>query len=272
MQHDENHKIDLLKNLLLNDDRIEIDLLKAKIKHLENLLESKEKLALKISPIVDDKLMEFTDEIPNTLGPAITQSLKKEIENSKDQVVDALYPIIGKMIKKYIQKEFQLLSEKINTQIQQRFSFKNLFRKVKSKATGVNEGELIIKDVSETKIQEIFIIEKHSGILKANYSKTNTIDKEVLSGMLTAIKSFVEDAFKTGNDNLESIEYGLYNIHIQNFNSYYIAVIVHGIFDIQYHEKLENKLFKFSKKIYTSKASKQELSNALENMFNYDII
>ena len=68
---------------------------------------------------------------------------------------------------------------------------------------------------------------------------TETIDKDMISGMLTAIKSFVEDAFKTGNDNLESIEYGLYNIHIQNFKTYYIAVVVHGVFDTNYQEKLE---------------------------------
>lgn len=265
--HQGEKKIDLLKDLLLDEDRVEIDALKLKIKELENLLEEKEKLAKKVNPIITDRLVKFTDEIPDKLGSTITKSLKNEIENSKDQVVDALYPIMGKMIKKFIQKEFEILSEKINAQIKQRFSFKNWFRKAKSKATGVAEENLILQDIATTEIQEIFIIEKKSGLLRANYSKTKTIDKDVLSGMLTAIKSFVEDAFKTGNGDLQTIEYGLYNIHLQNFSSYYIAVVVHGVFNSVFQNKLENKLFDFSKKHMTKKQSEAAITKALENTF-----
>ncbi|WP_299112904.1 cell envelope biogenesis protein OmpA [uncultured Winogradskyella sp.] len=268
MHQGEETKIDLLKNLLLNDDRLEINALKLKIKHLEDLLESKKQLSKKVDPIIDKKLDAYTEEIPIALGPVITESLKNEIENSKDQVVDALYPIIGKMIKKYIQKEFQILSEKINSQIKKRFSFMGFFRTAKSKFTGVEEDQLILNQIGETEIQEIYIIEKNSGILKGNYSITKTIDKDVLSGMLTAIKSFVEDAFKTGNDNLESIEYGLYNIHIQNFKTYYIAVVVHGVFDANYQQKLKDKLLNFSKKHYKATASNSKLSNALKTSFS----
>lgn len=271
MRQEEGKKIDLLKDLLLDEDRAEIDDLKLKIEVLEKLLHEKEKLSTKVNPIITDQLQQYTKEIPEKLGPVITKSLKNEIENSKDQVVDALYPILGKMIKKYIQKEFEILSEKINSQIQKRFSFKNWFRKAKSKATGITEDELLLSDLAVTNIQEVFIIEKNSGILKANYSKTKTIDKDILSGMLTAIKSFVEEAFKTGEDNLESIEYGLYKIHLQNFKSYYIAVVVHGVFDRVYQNKLENKLFDFSEKYLAKKITQEELSNYLETTFINDI-
>lgn len=271
MHQDEEKKIDLLKNLLLDEDRIEIDALKLKIKDLESLLLEKEKLSKKVDPIITERLIQFTNEIPEKLGPTITESLKNEIANSKDQVVDALYPILGKMIKKYIQREFEILSEKINSQIKKRFTIKNWFRKARSKVAGVSEEDLILQDLASTKIQEIFIIEKDSGILKANYSKTKTIDKDVLSGMLTAIKSFVEDAFKTGNDDLQSIEYGLYKIHLQNFKSYYIAVVVHGVFNSTYQNKLEDKLFSFSKKYLSKKQSKKKLSNYLESTFANDI-
>ena len=168
-----------------------------------------------------------------------------------------------------IQQEFKLLSDKINSQLQKSFSFKGWRRKIKSKVSGIDEESLLINDLGTTEIQEIFIIEKNSGILKGNFSKTNTIDKEVLSAMLTAIKSFVEDAFKTGNDSLESIEYGLYNIHIQNFNSYYFAVVVHGVFDSAYEAKLEYELLNFAEK-YLSKESDENISIKLTEFFDND--
>jgi len=263
------NKLHQLKELLLHEDRDEIALLQEKIRELEGIIEKQEQLAARVDPIIDKKLEKYTNDIPEKLGPTITESLKNEIENSKDQVVDALYPIIGKMIKKYIQQEFKLLSDKINSQLQKSFSFKNWKRKMKSKVSGVNEESLLINDLGTTEIQEIFLIEKNSGILKANFSKTNTIDKEVLSAMLTAIKSFVEDAFKTGNDSLESIEYGLYNIHIQNFNSYYFAVVVHGVFDSAYEAKLEYELLSFAEN-FLSKGSHENISIKLTEYFDND--
>lgn len=263
----EEKKIDLLKDLLLDEDRLEIDALKLKIKNLEALLNKKENLSKHVDPIITDRLDLFTNEIPTTLGPTITKSLKNEIRNSKDEVVDALFPIIGQMIKKYIQKEFEILSDNINAQIQKRFSIKNWFRKYKSKSTGVKEKDLLIRGLAKTEIQEIFIIEKKSGLLIANYSKSKTIDKDVLSGMLTAIKSFVEDAFNTGKGDLQLIEHGLYKIHLQNFNSYYIAVVIHGVFDSVYQNKLENKLFEFSKIHKPKNNSKDYITKALEKTF-----
>lgn len=265
----ETHKLRQLKELLLHEDRDEIALLQAKIAELESIIEKQEQLATRVNPIIDEKLEKYTADIPEKLGPTITESLKNEISNSKDQVVDALYPIIGKMIKKYIQQEFKILSEKINSQLQKSFSFKNWKRKFKAKVSGIEENNLVIQELAKTEIQEIFIIEKDSGILIANFSKSKTIDKDVLSGMLTAIKSFVEDAFKTGNHNLESIEYGLYNIHIQNFNSYYFAVVAHGVFDSSYKAKLEYELLNFAEK-HLAKGSNKNISIKLAEYFNND--
>lgn len=265
----EKNKLRQLKELLLHEDRDEIALLQAKITALEDIIEKQEKLSNRVDPIIDKKLKQYTEDIPEKLGPTITESLKNEIANSKDQVVDALYPIIGKMIKKYIQQEFKILSEKINTQLQKSFSFKNWKRKFKSKISGIEEDSFVMQELAKTEIQEIFIIEKDSGILIANFSKSNTIDKDVLSGMLTAIKSFVEEAFKTGNDNLELIEYGLYNIHIQNFNSYYFAVVAHGVFDSSYKGKLEYELLNFAEK-NLGKENNKNLSIKLAEYFNND--
>jgi len=268
----QDQKLRKLKELLLHEDRDTIDSLKEKIKELETIIEKQEKLATRVDPIIDEKLQQYTDDIPEKLGPTITESLKNEISNSKDQVVDALYPIIGKMIKKYIQQEFKILSEKINAQLQKSFSIKNWKRKIKAWVTGVDEQSLLLKELAKTEIQEIFIIERNSGLLKANFSKTNTIDKDVLSAMLTAIKSFVEDAFITGDQDLEAIEHGLYNIHIQNFNSYYIAVVLHGVFDSSYKGKLEYELLNFAEKNLQKPQSTEALSKKLAEKFTNDII
>ena len=107
MQHTEDSKIDVLKNLLLNEDRLEIGALKQQIERLENLIETQDALSEKVNPIITKRLDKYTEDIPKKLGPSITESLRNEIANSQDAIVDALYPIMGKLIKKYILKNLK---------------------------------------------------------------------------------------------------------------------------------------------------------------------
>ncbi len=260
-------KLKLLKEILLTEDRVFAQSITKKIESLNSVIHKKQNLSEKVNPIVDDKLEAFVKEIPKTLGPTITKTLKEEIKNSQDAVVEALYPILGKMIKKYIQNEMKMLSERINSQVQSSFSVKTWQRKFKAIFSGVKEEDIILSDLVKPKIEQIFIIKKDSGILSGSYSKKETIDKNMISGMLTAIKSFVEDAFSGGNQDLESIEYELYNIHIQNFHSYYIAVVISGAYNQNYKNNLENKLLDFSEFITKNHIDELDLSQQLEKHF-----
>jgi len=261
----EDEKLELLKKILLTEEREFDKSIAEKFEELDD--NQKERLPERVDPIIDEKLGTFVENMPQTLGPTITQTLNEQIKHSKDAVVEALYPIMGKMIKRYIQNEMMVLTEKINAQMKDNFSPNAFKRKFKSMFSGVSEKELIISELVKPEIQQIFVIEKDSGLLSASYTKTETIDKDMISGMLTAIKSFVEDAFNAGNQNLESIEYETYNIHIQNFHFYYIAVIISGAYNNTYKNMLENRLLDFSEHIIKDHVTEENLSAELENHF-----
>ncbi|EDM45536.1 OmpA/MotB [unidentified eubacterium SCB49] len=262
-------KLQLLRDILLIDDRQVADAISERLKTVTKTLEEQEALSEKVNPIIEEKLEEFVKEIPATLGPTITKTLKEEIANSKDQVVEALYPIIGKMIKRYIASEIAKLSESINSKVNNTFSLSYLKRKVKTTFTGTKEGDLVLSELDKPNINQIFAIQKGSGILLGDYSLTDTIDKDMLSGMLTAIKSFVEDAFNGGSQSLESIQYELYSIHIQNFHSYYIAVVISGSYTKTYESLLEDKLYKVSRKLSSSihTLKREEVDSILKALF-----
>ncbi|UGU18354.1 cell envelope biogenesis protein OmpA [Sinomicrobium kalidii] len=273
----ENDKLNILKDILLTDDREYAETIAKRIKALEKVLHTRSELADRVDPIIDHKLDEFIDEIPKTLGPTITKTLKTEIKNSKEQVVEALYPIMGKMIKKYVWQEIKLLSERVSKQVENSFSLNAWKRKAKAWFTGVKEHDLILSELGNASVEQVFIIEKNSGILLGNYSKTKTIDEDMFSGMLTAIKSFVEDAFQQKGQNLELIEYELYHIHIQSFVSYYVAVVVSGQYTTPIKNKLQDIIFNFSENflslmIYNPDIDKNDIVNELNYYFNNDHI
>lgn len=236
-------KLKILRDILLTDEHKYVESIHKKLESLEEVIKEQKKLSQHVDPIIDEKLEEFVEEIPKTLGPTITETLKTEIANSKDEVVEALYPIMGKMIKKYIQNEMRLLSERINQKMTKTFSFRRFF---KSKTTGVKESDLVLQELSQPTIEQLMVIEKGSGLLIADYSFTKHIEEDVVAAMLTAIKSFVEDAFETQSQDLNYIEYDTYHIHVQNFSSYYIAVVISGAYNVIFKNKLENKLLDFA--------------------------
>ncbi|WP_289043449.1 cell envelope biogenesis protein OmpA [uncultured Olleya sp.] len=250
-------KLKILKDILLKDEHEYASSIEIKLKKLEELITQQNNLSKHIDPILEEKLDEFIKEMPQTIGPTITKTLKEEIKNSQDEVVEALYPIMGKMIKRYVQKEIQILSENINRSMSNAFSFKNIFRKFRSKKSGVSEGDLLIQNQFKPKIEQIMVIESGSGLIISEYSKTNNIDQDTVAGMLTAIKSFAEDAFVTDVQNLEYIEYENYHIHLQNFSKYYIAVAISGAFTATFRSKLEDKLLDFAQNII----NKTDLNN-----------
>ena len=218
----DSEKLIKLKELLLNEDRDFAQNILQKLDSLEDTINTPDKLSEKVDGIINKKLDAYTEEIPEKLGPTITKALSSEIKNSQDKVVEILFPIIGKMIKKYIQQEMKVLSDNINYQIQKTLSYKAIKRKVLSKFTGVSEQDMIIAELNEPKVEQVFVIEKGSGIIISSSSKQESIDEDMIAGMLTAIKSFVEDAFKKDQQSLELIQYELFEIHIQNFTSYYL--------------------------------------------------
>ena len=238
----EQDKIDILKDILFAEEHEFEKKMAQRLELLEQTIHEREKLSEKVDPIIAFQINEFKESIPDTLGPVITETLKKQIKINKDAVVDALYPILGKMVKKYVAQEMKLLSEKMNNQ----FSFLSFWkRKFKSSVTGQNESELMFDNLASAKIEQVLLIEKDSGILKASYSQSQAMDEEMVSGMLTAIKSFVEDAFNQRNQDLESIEYELYQIHLQSFATHYMAVVISGNFALAAKDKLQDVIFDF---------------------------
>jgi len=145
------NRFELLKELLLKEDRESFNDLR------DELLES-EKFKRKVAPVVDEKIKDLKENFPAYFGNTITETIKTQIRDSQDEVVEALYPIIGKLIKKFIVAEISKLSENINQTINDKFSIKQIIKRLfKGKKT---DAEDVLQEVFEPIIEEVFVIKK----------------------------------------------------------------------------------------------------------------
>ncbi len=207
-----------------------------------------------VNTVVDKKVEEFKVEFDGQSGKMVTTAIKKQIKESQPDIIDALYPIMGKLITKFLQIELEKLSEGINKQIENTFSVESMKRQVFS-IFGIKQDAQILKNANKPNVEEAYVIEQDSGMLLAEYTNNDSVDNDMVAGMITAIKSFVKDAFYQDGE-LDMIEYGTFKIILYNARKYYLVAALKGVVDSTYKYRVLDYLKVFDEK-YLSKIENQ---------------
>ena len=236
---DELFLMNRLRTILLKEDREGLN-------QLRDTLENTELLSKKVAPIIEERLDFLKQNFPKEFHTVVNDIIDKRIKSSQNELMDALYPVLGQMIAKYIAHQFQQLKDGIDQRIKETLNTKNIWWRIRVSLLGLKDSDIILKNLDRPKIEEICLIQRNSGLLMGSASLHTIVDKEVIAGMLTAIKAFVEDAFQRGNEELEMIQYGSYKILLYNFHSYYVSVALSGSVSSREKEYINDKLQKFA--------------------------
>jgi len=227
-----------LQEILLRKDRQNLEI-------LQQTLNDKELLSKKVSPIIEEHLTFMKQSFPKEFRQSVEKIIDTKLKDSQEEILNLIYPKLGKMIQKYIGHQFQQLKESIDAQIEVTLS-KGPLGWVRRKIFGIKASDEILSGVDKPIIEQILIIQRDSGLLLGSATKSEKIHEDLVAGMLTAIKSFAEDAFERGEADLEMIQYDRYRIYLQNFPKYYIAVVLGGSVSAQQKENLANNLLTFA--------------------------
>ena len=243
---DEELLMQTLKNILLYEDREELARLRAN-------LENEQYLSEKLTPFLEERLKFFKTNFAEEYKVVVDKIIAERIKESKDELLEVLYPELGKMIKKFITHQFQMLKESIESQIKSSFSSQGFFGRFMNifpwrRKAAVEE---ILSKMDKTVIEEVYVIQRDSGLLLGHASQADSLNQDLIAGMLTAIKAFVEDAFRRKSEDLEMIEYGSYKIFIQSFHSYYIALAITGSLSAKERDQFSTKILDFASKELT---------------------
>jgi hypothetical protein len=255
-----------LKDILLRDDR-------STLLELQRTLNERELLEQKISPILEDHIEFLRKNFPKEYTLIVNKMVEQKIKSSQSEIVDAIYPVLGTMITKFINFKFQELKDSIDAQITGIKQTYNPVTWLRNRFSGVKESDVILANIDNAVLEEIFIIERNSGLLLGTATLYPSVDRDVIAGMLTAIKAFVEDAFNRDKEDLEMIQYGTYKIVVENFPSYYFAAAIKGSISTTEAGELRGKMIDFIKDTDVLHAPDKDgqkearVSQALDNQF-----
>jgi outer membrane protein OmpA-like peptidoglycan-associated protein len=143
-------------------------------------------------------------------------------------MVDALYPVIGNTITKFMGEAIKSINHKIETA----FSLEGFIRKIRARLQGVSEAELILRESLPFSVQAVFLIHKESGLVirERQADLEQPLDASMLAGVLTAIRSFVRECVSQDGQSseLHNIRYDASEILIEVAGYCYLAVVLNG--------------------------------------------
>lgn len=191
-----------LRSILLQPDRDDIKLIQQQINALEFRLSDPATRATETSEILTKatKLSHKNDDgYSMILKPIVVEQFETSSRENPEIMAEALFPILGPAIRKMIASMLSL-------------------DKKKTKRT--------------YKFEQLFLIDKESGlpICHATSESAESQDADMVSGMLSAIQSFVQDAFKTKEfDGLNTLQLGELSVWIEWGPSAVVAAVIRGV-------------------------------------------
>lgn len=275
MQIDEEKSLDLLRKIFLSESNAKIEDFEKELENLKYRLTNKESFIESYFPLITDLIKRKIDsnekEVTDVLSPLMSKALLQQIQESKEDIIDALYPIMGETIRRSISEGIKEIYASINLKIDKALRRGIFSKQIKAKLAGVSASDLILKESFPFEIKEVFLIHENTGLLITHFSTENNkqnTDSDIISGMLTAIKDFVAESFKTDNgvERLHEIQYGDSKIVLERGLYSYLAVVFSGNEPANFNYELGKLNTEIHKKYHKSLREFDGKLNDFENL------
>ncbi len=174
-------------------------------------------------------------ELADAISPVVVLGIKREIRNSRDEMVDAFYPILGRLVSAYVSNAFREFIEETNRRLEGSLTGKFVRLRLKSLFTRTPYQHLVMREARRLRIEELFLIRKGAGTLIDHWhaeptrsEPTADQNEQLMSSLLTAVNEFANEAFSGGKHELRSMEIGASRIYLRASSSCLLVVKTSG--------------------------------------------
>lgn len=209
----QNREIEQLKTLLFQPEAARLEALGADVALLQQYIGNPDRLEAATADILVAALeraeVSRPRELANVIAPSVVSAIRSEIRNSRDLMVEALYPITGRLVSAAVANAFKELVARLEQRLNALTSTELWVGRVKSLATGRPISEFVLANASPPRVSRLLMIERGNGRLVADWKREAIPDEraDLLSAMVAAILEFSVQAL-AGEGNLEKLDFG----------------------------------------------------------------
>jgi OOP family OmpA-OmpF porin len=180
-----------------------------------------------------------------SLEPITAKSIHTSIRKDRKVLVDALFPVMGPAIRKAIFSVIQGMVQTLNQLLEHSFSMRGLKWRLEALRTRKPFAEVILLKTLVYHVEQVFLIHRKTGLVLQHVVAKSVVgqDPDLVSGMLTAIKDFVQDSFGADDgEGLETLRVGERSIWIEQGRHAILAAVVRGNPPLDYQMTLGDAL------------------------------
>ena len=216
-----------LKALLFTPEGARLDALEAR-------LGSPQRLETATAEVIADALRRAEvsdhDNLSRAIAPVVVAVIRNEIRNSKDMMVEALYPITGRLVSAGIAVAFAEMLANLNARLDAMLSVNGLKWRWLAWRTGRPMAEFALADARRATLQRLLYLERGSGRLMAQWQADSGQDAraDLLSGMIAALTNFASTALGQERGELRSLDLGDRLLYLRTSASHIVAAEFSG--------------------------------------------
>jgi OOP family OmpA-OmpF porin len=232
-----------LRNLLLGREKREIA-------DLRNRLENPASRTADVSAVVAEAIELRRErggqgDLNKALMPSVEEALRESVRNDPGVLAGALFPVMGPAIRKSIAESIRAMLESFNETLDHSFSIEGIRWRIESIRTGKPFAETVFVHSLLYRVEQVFLIHKTTGLVLRHCvgPRVPIQDPALVSGMLSAIQSYVRDSFESPKeDSLDSLRVGELEVWIEDGPQAILAAVIRGHAPPAYRETLKKTI------------------------------
>ena len=194
---------------LVEDERRQGAAVAGRLDALSRRAGTPEAMRASVAEVLDDAIVEARearhDHMTRAVAPLVVKTIQTELRNSQDAMVEALYPITGRLVKAYVASAMKDMMSQMN----RRLEMNPLMLRMRSLLSGYSMAELVLADTQRLEVEELFLIQRGSGALIQRWPESVSASRSNadihMSGVITAINDFAGHAFQEAGGTLRSL-------------------------------------------------------------------
>lgn len=230
--------LDALRALILGEDDAavrSVSKLARRIDTVEEMLRDDPASVERLQAVLGDVLHGLEGDkrrlVQERLTALLLTNIQNEIKAAKPSFVQAIYPVAGGLVRKGIQQAISELLEVIEERLSEPATiYKRAQIRFQALITGKPEAEIWLRQTGLFHVDRILMVDRASGAVITGLRQdrdgtaTDTIhstdsiqgEDQIVSGMLTAIMSFSQEAFgEGGGGELSTLEFENSQLHVK---------------------------------------------------------
>jgi outer membrane protein OmpA-like peptidoglycan-associated protein len=230
-----------LRTLLLSPEQTQIEELRDRLDN--QIIQPRE--VSRVLPEAFAVRGERDSQLSDVLTPYVEQGFVSAVRKSPRAIVDAIAPIMGPAIRQAIARAIQSMTQSFNRSLDDSLSIRGLRWRLEAWRTGRPFAEVVLLHTLRYRVEQVFLIHRKTGLLLHHVAANAAVvqDRHVLSAMLTAIQSFVQDSFGASQDQtLDQFQVGEWTVWIEEGFHAHLAGVIRGTPPVTLREDFRDAL------------------------------